>query len=323
MADENLDYYKALKQENYNALLDKEIQLDNARQRALRNTNTSLAAAGFASSGYGQTANLGIENQYLQGLQQAHKNYQDVNADYDKSIYSAMNNAYAGLNEDIANGQYATQEEFDKYLTDFGLMKDGVLNKEAFSAKYGADNFDNFNAKIQNIRDYLEKAATSDSSVDLEDTFKQVAVKATQDEYNFLTSSDGMKIFKNLKDGDVVKLSDNTGDSKNVFYKYVDGKLVEATREEYNKSGAKYWVRSSKNTKDMIVDYNGKTIYDKPTSNFKNFSKGAGIAGLVLGALGLNPIAILGGAATTAMGFGGKTKADENYEQYLKALQGK
>ena len=38
-SNDETDYYEQLKQENYKALLSKEIQLDNARQRALKNTN--------------------------------------------------------------------------------------------------------------------------------------------------------------------------------------------------------------------------------------------------------------------------------------------
>ena len=77
MPEEEKDYYEELKQENYKALLSKEIQLDNARQRALKNTNSQVNAMGMGSSGYGMTAKTGIESQYLTALEGANKGYQE------------------------------------------------------------------------------------------------------------------------------------------------------------------------------------------------------------------------------------------------------
>ena len=75
-SNDETDYYEQLKQENYKALLSKEIQLDNARQRALKNTNVQVNAAGMGSSGYGMTAQTGIESQYLTALEGAGQDYQ-------------------------------------------------------------------------------------------------------------------------------------------------------------------------------------------------------------------------------------------------------
>jgi len=79
------DYYQALKDENYKALLQSEIQLDSARQRAMKNTQTQLAAQGMANSGYGSTNQTGIEGQYLTGLQNAQQNYQNQNLQIDQN----------------------------------------------------------------------------------------------------------------------------------------------------------------------------------------------------------------------------------------------
>ena len=170
MPKEEFDYYKALKDQNYSTLLDNQIQLDNARQRALKNTNAGLAAAGFDSSGYGQLARQGVESQYLQGLQNAQVNYQNQNLEVDKMKYDAMNDAYTGLYSDLVSADIQSEDALNKYLTDYGLMKDGVLDRDAFNERYGSDNFARFNAAIRNLNNQfadVRKAASAQNAESL------------------------------------------------------------------------------------------------------------------------------------------------------------
>ena len=89
MEKEYEDYYQMLKDENYNTLLSKEIQLNNARERALRNTNANLNAMGLASSGYGQMAQTGVEGQYLTAMEGANQTYQNTANQIKQDEYNA------------------------------------------------------------------------------------------------------------------------------------------------------------------------------------------------------------------------------------------
>ena len=65
------DYHKMARDQEYKALLDKEIQLSNAKSNALKLTGNQMAAQGMAGTGYGSTVQSGIYGQYMNALGQA------------------------------------------------------------------------------------------------------------------------------------------------------------------------------------------------------------------------------------------------------------
>lgn len=320
MPEEEFDYYKALKDQNYSTLLDNQIQLDNARQRALKNTNVGLAAAGFDSSGYSQLARQGIESQYLQAFQQ---NQADAAKDLGDRIAneqsSQLNNLYAGLEE------MYTQDEFDKYLERQGLLKDGVLDQEAFNNRFGEQNWAQFNSDIGARRDSLSSNQNA-TNTPTAASYSQIAENpnaACSDEINFFNSKNFDYIRQNMKNGDCIKLSDNVDDKIHVYYKYENGQYVPISESEYNKSGGKYWIRSHKGTKDMVVDYNGKTIHETGATD-----KGAAASNIMAGILtaltgGLGAVPAFGIAHATNRGHRDydPKEVKQNYEEYLKALR--
>lgn len=76
-------YFDALKNENYKELLSSEIQLQSARQAALRATQSNMQSLGMANSGYHQTALTGTNTAYLNALQNAQSNYSQRNLEID------------------------------------------------------------------------------------------------------------------------------------------------------------------------------------------------------------------------------------------------
>lgn len=315
MPEEEFDYYKALKDQNYSALLDNQIQLDNARQRALKNTNASLAAAGFDSSGYGQLAKQGIESQYLQAFQQNQVDAaKDLNDRIANEQSSQLNNLYAGLEE------MYTQDEFDKYLERQGLLKDGVLNQEAFNNRFGEQNWAQFNSDIGARRDSFANNSNTQTAAS-SSKIAENANAAYSDEIKYFNSANFDFIRQNMKNGDCIKLSDNTDDKVHVYYRYENGQYVPISESEYNKGSHKYWIRSRPNTKYMLVDYDGKTIHNSGYETAKNANTAGKVAKGILTAL-------TGGLG--ALSFIGQDKQDEavenekyseNYEDYLKALR--
>ena len=74
--NETTDYYNALKNESYKTLLNSEIQASIARDQALKYTNNSLRAKGYATQGLAESTNLGLQSQYQTALANARNTYQ-------------------------------------------------------------------------------------------------------------------------------------------------------------------------------------------------------------------------------------------------------
>lgn len=305
----NTNYYEALKNENYKTLLDKEIQLDNARQRAYKNANAGLNAAGFGSSGYGQLARQGIESQYLQGLQGLQSDFQDQNKANANEYYQH----YSSLFADAVNADDLNQ-----------IMKSAGYNAEDGTWNTSVDDatkqmlLDQYNHQM-NILGGGENAEETSNDIDLSGAATEQSRKAIKDELNFLQSAAGREIFDNLREGDCVKVSDNSNDKYQVYYTFKGGKLVEIDKAEYDKSGHKYWLRSAPNTKQMWVDYNGKNIYNQSKKVAGDAAKAGGIIELILGALTGNvPLMAAGG---TTVGFNRHTNKGSYYDQWLEELK--
>ena len=144
------DYYKKLQEEDYNALLKSEMQLEASRQRALKNTQTSLDTMGMGSSGFGSTARAGIEGQYMQGLQSAQDRYANAVSEHKQEYndfktseledYISNLNLYEGNNEAMynrlaadgygtyENGQWTWNEEKLAGMnpSDVSMLKQGI-----------------------------------------------------------------------------------------------------------------------------------------------------------------------------------------------------
>lgn len=77
--------YDDLRDQNYKNLLDTQIQLEAARQSALKASRSQLAAQGLYGTGYGSTAQTGISNAYINAMQSASSSYNDTDVDISKS----------------------------------------------------------------------------------------------------------------------------------------------------------------------------------------------------------------------------------------------
>lgn len=309
----NTNYYEALKNEDYKTLLDKEIQLDNARQRALKNSNVGLAAAGFDSSGYGQLAKQGLESQYLQGLQGLQSDFQAQNRANANEYYQH----YSSLFADAVDANDLNQ-----------MMKSAGYNVEDGTWNTSVDDatkqmlLEQYNHQM-NILGGGENAEENSTDIDLSGVATEQNRKAIKDELDFLQSAAGREIFDNLREGDYVKVSDNSDDKHQVYYAFRNGKLVEVDKAEYDKSEHRYWLRSAPNTKQMWVDYNGKNIYNQTREIGSNAGKAAGIIELILGALTGN--LVLAGAGAGALAGNSindnKNKTKKNYDEWLESLK--
>ena len=244
MAEEDFDSYQALKDERYKTLLDKEIQLDNARQRAYKNTNASLAAAGMDSSGYAGLNRMGIENQYLQGLQTAQNEFQNVsNAQQEKDT-----NAFLEL---MGNQYIDSLDKLNMVFEKSGYMKDGVLDYDALVKRYGKDSADQIAISYELMSgDYKNQQENT--------VFGDVTVAK-----NSLVDNNGKtgklkreveklySIQNTFKDGDVVMLEGRDGNYSFVVLK--NGNWYQSTSNEYANAQSKYKLKNTNNFDDMVL----------------------------------------------------------------------
>ena len=264
MADEEKDYqqnyYDLLKDESYKSLLSKEVQYDNARKRALKNTNASLGAMGMQSSGYGQTANAGIEGQYLQALEGANQTFQQEQTDIgmEEAQYNEQKLANQQFQDfsSISNLMTATsnREDLDYLMNKYGLYTDGQFDYNKAVELYG----DEYAKQL----DYLYRLQAQG----IEDNALQ------GQEYNYTGKGDytyydeqGNVHYITLKDGKVdgwnaenktlnsaiqsgevknnsyIKLQSKK-DNKIIYVRYYNGKLYYCTPNQYNSAKTKYSI---------------------------------------------------------------------------------
>lgn len=75
--EETNAYYDMVKEQKFDKLLDKEVQLENAKSQALKQTRNTINAAGFGSQGYGSSLNSGIYGRYMNAFNENERDYQN------------------------------------------------------------------------------------------------------------------------------------------------------------------------------------------------------------------------------------------------------
>lgn len=266
MPEQDFDYYQAMKDQRYKELLDNQIQLDNARQRALKNTNTQLAAAGFDSSGYGQTARLGLESQYLQGLQNANNSYQ---------------NDLLQINKDQHEAELAkANDDYQSYLT----LLDNAYDEEDLKNTMSKAGY-NVETKTWNENSNLDETARNILEQYYESGIKRIGTAGAdstpayniQEAYNLFTDQNGKKTLGDeiyalyvgkvvpTQEGNVIFMKENSKSSaKYTYLIYKNGAWRKATSEDYAKASEdkKYELYSNVNSKyDYNVKNSGKHYY--------------------------------------------------------------
>ena len=272
MADEyNEDYYNLLKQQNYEALLNKEVQLDNARRRAMKSTNANLMGLGLASSGYGQTANMGVENQYLSALENANQGFQTeqnrLETEHQQYLEGMRNSEYEKFSGMLGAEEIDNLDSLNNLMNTYSLYDDmGNLNYQKAVELFGESNARALKIAYDEKKRLIEEGATEGAgSLGIEANDMQTAASTfvdqdgrtgtVNDELNLLFGGRGSAAFqKNIgyqpQDGDVIKVSQNSENNAKITYiMYKNGKWYQATYADYSKAKNKHWLRSAKDTK--------------------------------------------------------------------------
>lgn len=113
------EYQKMLGSESYKSLLQADLQAENSKNIALRNTNMALQNAGLTGNAYGGTLANSTANAYLTALQQ---NMSDFNANIGNEGLSNM----SLIEQNLAQAQ--NKDEYLSYLKDMeiGVNENGL-----------------------------------------------------------------------------------------------------------------------------------------------------------------------------------------------------
>lgn len=130
-------YYEMARKQNYTALLDKEIQLESARQNALKHTNAQLAAQGLHTQGYGASVNTGVNNSYLNALAQASRDYQASSNELDLQEYQEQQANANDIFQSVTTmaSQASDMETLNSLFVDYGYGSVDSEGNFAFGSK--------------------------------------------------------------------------------------------------------------------------------------------------------------------------------------------
>ncbi len=116
------NYYQMAKNQEYSSLLDKEIELENAKAAAFKQTNNQMAAQGFSTQGYGSSVHSGMGNKYLAAYENAKTAYQtnvnNLNQQQRQEQLNEANDRFGSVTTMLSQAE--TLDQMYGLLSDYG-----------------------------------------------------------------------------------------------------------------------------------------------------------------------------------------------------------
>lgn len=288
----DFDYYQALKDENYKSLLNNQVQLANARQQALKNTNVGLNAAGFGSAGYGALQRNGIESAYMQGLTQNQNDFATRNLDINKQQFdaeqNAMNENFKSFNSIIGagmdNGYISSTDQLNDYFGRYGFLdNEGNFDRTKVAEQYGEESAKQMELMYEMWKSQLgqesntaivngqEQEVDSTNSFALGGNWDKQAYQNIKDQKGksgtmndeFKWLGNNYELLSNAQNGTVLKISDNDNDGAYAYFVYNNGRWIQTNYDAYSTASDTYWLRSYTNSaNEMKLDHNKENVFD-------------------------------------------------------------
>lgn len=126
------DYYNALKNESYKALLNSEVQASIARDQALKYTNNALRAKGYGNQGLSESSNLGVYSQYQNALANAANTYRTsvdtINQQQRQEELTKQDDNFKSMTTLMENA--SNKEELNQIMSNYGykIKDDGSVD---------------------------------------------------------------------------------------------------------------------------------------------------------------------------------------------------
>lgn len=241
------DVYQLARDQEYSTLLDKEIQLENAKENASKYANAQLGNSGMLGTGYGSTQKSAIYGQYMNALgnaqNTAQSNISNINLEESQANQEAANDRFESITTMMSSA--TSKDQMDSLLKDYGYMDEkgewktkpeGVSDDDWYQMKYyynlqkdslgTAD--DNFNGSYYTSADALKQGTFDYDGI----------VYSFGDKYdgeiNFLQSKAQSG---NVSYGTVIKMKNASGQT--IYVKYTKSGFRQASENEFQNSDSK------------------------------------------------------------------------------------
>lgn len=122
--EETNAYYDMVKEQKFDKLLDKEVQLENAKAQALKQTQNSINAAGFGSQGYGSSLQSGIYGRYMNAFNENERDYEQEVDQLEQARRQELNNNEEEAYQQVVSlmtGGNTNMDRVHEYLSSIGL----------------------------------------------------------------------------------------------------------------------------------------------------------------------------------------------------------
>lgn len=122
-------YAEMSRNQEYTKLLDAEIELENAKESALKYTNNQTAAMGLDTQGYGSTGNAGIHSRYMNAINEANRQYSENVKDIDQAERDEMTQIADDRFQSVTTmlSQATSSSALNQLMADYGY---GTLDEE-------------------------------------------------------------------------------------------------------------------------------------------------------------------------------------------------
>lgn len=237
------DYIKMANRQEYSALLDKEIELENAKQNAIKYTNNQIAAQGLDRQGYGSSQMASIYNQYNNALAQERNNFNTSFSESSNERFGNIMTMLSDADNDI--------DLMNTVLSDYGYGEVGADGKFVFGDKPSDLTDDDWYRIKYSYNVALSEVSKSNSTYYKDiDSFKNNAIFQDADgKYQSVSTKfvyETKTLEKNLQNGDytagtVVLLQNKAGNkvyvkvgNNNELYLVSESDYLEATQQGKN-----------------------------------------------------------------------------------------
>ena len=252
-------YYEMARKQNYTALLDKEIQLESARQNAMRLTNNQIAAQGLQSQGYGASANTGVNTSYMNALARASSDYQTNNQALMQQQYEEEKANSDDIFQSVTTmaSQATDMETLNSLFVDYGYGSVDSEGNFAFGSKPEGMSDNDWNQlkyyyKLQ-TQAIENSAATNGISYNSIDSWKSGTYSYDGKTYSFgdKFNKESNYIWAEANAGKYeygTTIEMTNADGHTVYIQWTENGFTQVTRKEFDKSDSKksYWYGDDK-----------------------------------------------------------------------------
>lgn len=301
------EYYKRQKEQLEQKKLNAAIQLNNARQDAMKNTQNYLRGSGYGSQGYGASQLINTNNAYNNQLGNNQNDYWKRLQELDQQQNEAIQQKYQESFDKFSN--VAGSFEGDNFYTQgqlYGLFKQDNTGKWQIDTENDAyknlslANQNALKGLVQNHENNLNSTNIGTKKFGTDGNVSYVTINGIHEtdtidnkfklETNALNSA--LAGGKEIKNGSAIEMTNTWGDK--VYLQYKNGELYYIDQATYDKSKNKFIVNKSifdeatnsetnskkDNNKEVNnVNYDNKTDWadnDYLNRRFKSTSSGMG-----------------------------------------------